>query len=347
VAITPDGGIVAVGSAYHEFNGYGSASVARYGPDGVLVWSNIIDSTSNDSFESVVVAPDGSIIAVGSAHSGSGEHPAINGIGDALVVSFAATGEINWAKTYGGADGDWFSSVGVAPNGTIIAAGSAHSGDGDFSASNGRTGALVVSMTTTGEINWHTTYSSIDSEGVLSEEFLSVAVAPDGTIMVVGRIMCVDGVYPTCKGDSDSLVVSLTATGEIAWSHNYGGAAWEWLKSVDVAADGSIIAVGYTDSGDGDFPASQGSSDALVVCLAPTGEIIWARTYGGNSPDSFSSVRVAPDGSIIAVGDTDLGGGDFPYGYGQPDALVAVMTSDGSISADRPPKIWGSGESLP
>ena len=119
---------------------------------------------------------------------------------------------------------------------------------------------------------------------------------------------------------------------ELVWSKDFGGTGHSEFEAVAVAPDGSIIAVGKTDSKNGEFPRRHAGQDALIVKFSSGGEIVWAKTMGGAGKDAFHAVAVAADGSIFAAGDTSSVKGDFPMRHGgKSDAVVVKLAGDGAI----------------
>ncbi len=102
------------------------------------------------------------------------------------------------------------------------------------------------------------------------------------------------------------------------WVKSYGGSSDDGIGDVKVLSDGSIIAVGWTNStGAGDY-------DALVMKLNPDGSVAWAKTYGGSGDDAYA-VALAPNGDIVVVGTINSSG---TGGY---DAWVLRLLSDGNL----------------
>jgi len=330
VAIAPDGGIIAAGwtmSADGDFPGSGgqNAVVARIDPDGSLAWART-SGGSGDGFTSVAVASDGSIIAAGNTQSAGGDFPVAKGDQDAVLAKINPDGSLAWARAYGGSGADQFDSVTVGPDGGIVAAGYTGSTNGDFPITEGVNDGVVARIDPDGSLAWGKAYGGLDwgkdygDRGV--DYFNSVAVAPDGSVVVGGLSMLLDEASKT-----DAVMIRLSADGGLVWGKTYSGSDVSGFYSVAVASDGNILAAGGSDGG-----------DALVAKIDTDGSLAWARTYGGSGGDGFSSIAVAPDGGIIAAGTTNSPDGDFPdthdadSEYLYSDAVVARLTADGSLT---------------
>ncbi|WP_088857970.1 PEGA domain-containing protein [Thermococcus profundus] len=103
------------------------------------------------------------------------------------------------------------------------------------------------------------------------------------------------------------------------WAKSYGGAGTDVINDVKIWSDGSIIAVGYTNS------TGAGGYDAFVMKLNPDGSLAWAKTYGGSKNDSASAVAIANNGDIIVAGWTES------FGAGGKDVWVLKLDENGSI----------------
>jgi len=314
VAVTADGTIIAVGYTSSSTN-TADALISAFSPTGSIKWTKTYGGSGDDSFASVASAADGTIIVAGNTTSTDGDFPITRGSMDGVLAGITPSGTIMWAKTYGGSPGTSFESMAIAPDGTILVAGESGSTNGDFPVAPGDGDAIVAAFSPTGVIRWvtHGTESTI--------AFWSLAVTPQGNIIVAG------GGYSL----TESSVASLSPTGHLNWSTTYNDLDTVSFQSVATTPDGNIIVVGDTTSTDATFTATHGGHDALVATLGPTGNVIWAKTYGGTGDDKFNAATVASDGTILAVGVTASANGDFPVPSGTSQAVAAALTPDGGL----------------
>lgn len=93
------------------------------------------------------------------------------------------------------------------------------------------------------------------------------------------------------------------------WALGLGASDWDHVSALTSDANGNVYAIGYF-SGTADFDpsgatfnlTSNGNSDIFIQKLSPTGSLIWAQNYGGNSRDIGSSVLVDFQGNIVVSG---------------------------------------------
>jgi uncharacterized delta-60 repeat protein len=194
VALQSDGKIVAAGVTIDEIGGTSDFALARYDGSGVLdadfgvgglVVTNIstLDSelgATLDIAQSVVVQPDGKIVAGGIAIE-------TEDLADYALVRYDSSGNLD--STFDG-DGivtsdfgavDWIFGLALQPDGKIVAAGTSHQGDSGFDFSLARyhaNGALDASF---GDGGWVTT-----DFGTPNDLGQGVALQADGKIVVAG-----------------------------------------------------------------------------------------------------------------------------------------------------------------
>ncbi|RZJ73962.1 SBBP repeat-containing protein [Flavobacterium sp.] len=94
---------------------------------------------------------------------------------------------------------------------------------------------------------------------------------------------------------------------------------WQWAKNAalmfngmtaihDIGPDGNIVMVGDFNQPTVTFGSTTLSqttpnfSDVYMVKYDQSGNVVWAKSFGGTNTDSVSGVRIAPDGSIYVTG---------------------------------------------
>lgn len=81
---------------------------------------------------------------------------------------------------------------------------------------------------------------------------------------------------------------------------------------------------------------SAGGSDVFVLKYGPTGDVVWARRFGGTGDDAGVDVALAPDGSPVVLGwfnDTVDFAGTSRSSVGMSDQFIAKLSPvDGSVT---------------
>jgi len=150
--------------------------------------------------------------------------------------------------------------------------------------------------------------------GTATEESYSITQTTDGGYAVAG--------YTNSFGDinNDFLVLELNSDGSLASARTFGGTSWDFAYSITQTTDGGFAVAGLTQS----FGA--GTFDLLVLKLASSGYLTWARTFGGTSWDYAQSITQTTDGGYAVAGLTKS------FGAGLDDFLILKLNSDGSVA---------------
>lgn len=135
--------------------------------------------------------------------------------------------------------------------------------------------------------------------------------------------------FGACEGEVTPVVESCSASTDencdgldcTVWASFITGPAGLEPFAVQGDSQGNVIATGFftqsvTIAGTS-YPAVQ-STDIFLVKYSPTGEVLWADTFGDAFEDVFVRMVIAPNDDIILVGRTnspvDFGGGPTPAG---------------------------------
>jgi len=103
------------------------------------------------------------------------------------------------------------------------------------------------------------------------------------------------------------------------FAKTFGGPDSDGPYSIIQTSDGGYALVGWTRS----FGA--GAEDLLVLKLTSSGDLEWAKTFGGDTTDLLGSIIQTSDGGYAVAGYT------YSFGAGLSDFLVLKLASDGSI----------------
>ena len=147
----------------------------------------------------------------------------------------------------------------------------------------------------------------------------SASLFPDGGIVVAGYTTSRD--FPVSTnvvqtsyggGDVDGFIAFIDSSGtRIRFATYIGGRGIDEVTDVAVGKDGTIYAVGYTDSYSS-FPRTAdamqriyggGEDDMFIIALDSSGSVLkYGSFYGGNGFDEASSLSITADGEIVIGG---------------------------------------------
>src|SRR5881227_267102 len=253
VALQPDGKIIAAGTVFVDFNP-GDISdtdfaLARYNSDGSLDTTFGNGGTVmtdyfgfEDDVFSVLIQPDGKIVAVGSANNPATfyDFAAVRYLSNGtLDTTFGVAGKVH--TDFGDQNFDRARSAALQPDGRIVAAGFAISQNG------GVQNFAVARYTSNGVLD-----TNFSRDGLTQIDFGNccqsankVLVQSDGKIVTVGYANTEDS-------DSDFLLARLTPTGALDPTFGAGGKVRTSFGDLNGGAngavfqpDGKIVAVGF------------------------------------------------------------------------------------------------------
>ena len=206
----------------------------------------------------------------------------------------------------------------------------------------------------------------LDGHSTEVEQARDVAVAPDGSIYIVGGTSSPDfpvtpGAFDTrydasgkevgTSGPADAFVVKLSPAGDLIWATYLGGPNYDRAYAVKVAPDGNIFVAGRAGrgfpttpgtlqpkfAGDSSLgPAAYGPQDGFVAKLSADGRtLLWSTYFGGSKSGFVRDVDVAPNGDVLLAATVIE---DLPYitrdaaqskRRGTSDAVFARLSPDG------------------
>ncbi|WP_456363597.1 fibronectin type III domain-containing protein [Priestia aryabhattai] len=128
---------------------------------------------------------------------------------------------------------------------------------------------------------------------------------------------------------SFSTVLVQAQEGDMSWIKSYGGSGSDSFVSMAKTPDGGYIAVGYTNSADGDLSKNSGNTDFLLGKFDMDGEKQWVKSYGGSNADYLYGIKPTRDGGYVAAGYSSSNNGDIPGSKGNQDMILAKFNSNG------------------
>ncbi len=98
-------------------------------------------------------------------------------------------------------------------------------------------------------------------------------------------------------------------------------------------ADGGYLLAGSVVSDDGDVQNNRhpGATDAWVVKLNSSRNIVWQKTFGGSGYESAGKILPTADGGFVLIGTTNSGDGDVTGYHGGDDIWIFKVNSSGNL----------------
>ncbi len=308
--------------------------IIRTAADGDIVWQKSMGGFGSETAYSISQTNDGGFVAAG--YTNAGGEDADEGIGsaDIWVVKLSEAGGIEWQNVYGGTNWDQAACIRQTSDGGYIVAGKTESDDVDVAANNGNFDCWILKLSASGAIEWEDTYG-----GTSEDEANSVIQVSDGGYVIAGYTESSDGDVSSTHGWKDAWIIKIDGQGTVEWEKTYGGTLDDIFVNLVEDANGNLLAVGLTDSSDGDVTQQYGNGDAWLVKINATGDVQWQKSYGGSNNDVGNSVVVTSNNELVVAGLTNSSDEDMSGNNGGYDKFLIKMEAEALHLAENDPAI--------
>lgn len=276
VAVDASGNSFVAGLTDGSFGGPGlgtyDAAIAKFSPDGDLLWTRQYGGISVTMAEAVVTDSLGNAYIAGWT-DGTFSSPKAPGR-FAFLIKISPSGDFMWVRYAG----DPIYSItcdaaDIGPDDCVYIAGQAGILPGH--APSGSADAYVVKFDSDGNQIWGSLFGS-----AAEERCYAVSVDNAGFVYAAGFTK---GDYGAPNaGDRDAFLTKLSPTGFPLWTHQAGASVDDRYYGVAADVSGRVYVCG-TAWGDV-FGPGAGAADAIVVCLEPT---CYADCDGNGSLDFY------------------------------------------------------------
>ena len=235
----------------------------------------------------VIPTSDNGVFSLGSTESfGKGQS-------DIYLVKTDSSGNLQWAKSYGGMSDDYGTCIEKTKDNNYIIVGYTSSFSKDLS------DICLIKINEKGDVLWSKVYG-LDR----SDYSTSVKCTSDGGFIIVGETIN----FISHEKNSDILVIKVDSKGVTEWSKILGGNGTDYAYSIQETKGGGYIIGGETNS------YGSGNWDFYLIKLKKDGDIDWSKTYGDEGIDYGRYAIECPDGGLIIGGNTtnfNANGTDF------------------------------------
>jgi len=267
---------------------------------GSMEWNCTYGGADFDIALSVVQTSDGGYALAGYTNSfGAGSS-------DCWLVKTDAKGNLQWNRTYGGADYDFaYSMVLTSDDGYVLAGCTESYGAGNRD-------VWLIKTDSAGSMEWNQTYG-----GTNDDYGYSVVQTSDGGYAVAGTTLSFGA------GEIDVWMVKTDSAGNAMWNQTYGGMQIDEAFSLVQASDDGYALLGRTNS--------FGACDYWLVKTDSTGIMEWSQTYGGPLGDIGKSVVQTVDGGYAMAGYSNY---YINSSYAVVDFWLVKTCSGGDVNGD-------------
>lgn len=224
IAGLDDGGVMIVGDTESFGKRYRDIYIAKLTKEGKTVFARTIGGAKTDEARDLTRLRDGNLALVGMREVSKAYE-------EFFVMKFDQNGKSIWTKTFGEYDDDSLESVTATADGGLVAVGKTRSYQSE------QTDLTVMKLSKEGKVLWHKIY------GFKYYEYgNAVTMTADGGFMLAG------GTSTLGKGSHSVYMLALDANGSLLWSHVYGDEHRDITHGIARMSDGSVVAVGQSDS---------------------------------------------------------------------------------------------------
>lgn len=281
--------------------------------DGTPQWMWTLGGIDSDGANAVAATPDGGwviggsytdSIAVGNLKLKS------KGQTDALLVKLAATGDIEWIKSFGGRYQDTIMHLAVDANGNVYVQGhfadTSDWGGKPLKAGGGSDNDVVVAKyDTNGDHVWSKNVGNgfNDVAGGITVDRAGY-VTMVGSFESKGPISFGDDDSHVSLGESDAYIARFDTAGKLQWARTFGAEREDVAWGIAADAAGNTVTTGWfqrsVDFGKGPV-ASNGNKDAFAAKFDAKGRLVWVQTWGDHDHDQGRGVALDDKGNAVVA----------------------------------------------
>jgi hypothetical protein len=130
---------------------------------------------------------------------------------------------------------------------------------------------------------------------------------------------------------SFSITIVQFQSSQVLVNSVFGGELHDVFRDFTATSDGGYIAVGLSNSGQGDATGAKGNYDVWIVKFDGDGNKQWHKMYGGTQNDiGYSIVRTA-SGNYLILASTFSAGGDVTNHKGATDVWLLNIDESGNL----------------
>jgi hypothetical protein len=298
--------------------------VTKLSPSGVPLYSTYVRTTPQNNFVfGIGAGPDGSAYVGSLGFYGADA--------DNSIVKLNRSGTFVWGRGLFGQT--YFQGMTVDSQGNVYVIG--HSSHAE---SNGYVDkAYVWKILSDGTTGYFT-----EIDGNLFDSGHAVAVDGAGNAYITGDSSSTNlpNALQAVPGSHNAFLIKLNPAGAVLWSTYLGGSDRDWGRKIALAADGTVVVAGITESSD--FPTLnaiqtdlRGPQDFFVARFQPWGSLIsstYLGGFGGSGTDDVRDLAVDASGIFLAVQDQ---GADSPLRAPLPPSCGFAFVAKLDAAASR------------
>ncbi len=317
--------------------------VAKYDPEGNLVWATQGGGTGDDDARGMTIDKQGNCYVTGSfrgsATFGTTTITA-NGAADMLLLKLDTDGNFVWVKNAAtGADDQGGYGIFVDDAGESYIAGQTKDNAtlGTVQViSKGGLDSFIAKFDHAGNIKW-----ARGAGGTGIDYARGIVVDAQGNSYLTGAFQNTanfEGTLLPGAGGYDVFLAKYSSDGQLVWAKRAGGSGEDIGRSIALDAGGNIYCTGGFENSaifDGTALVSGGSTDIYMARYNSSGQLTWLRKAGGTGSEYGYSIALDPAGNSFVSGFYSSAAASFGcssmVNNGLTDIYVAKYDPAGSV----------------
>lgn len=292
--------------------------LVKYSPSGNVIWAKRAGGNNRELAYGIAIDVNSNIYITGYFRGPSSTFDTItltnpsNYFTDIFLAKYDSSGNVIWAKSFGGTDEDEDFAVTTDGNSNVYLTGYFKSpsivvGNDTLILSNGS--VFVAKFDSSGNEIW--------VKQLVANDTRSIATDVSGNIYIAGTFgnagATIGTVNLTSSGQGDVFFAKLNSMGNIIWAKSAGGSSYDYATKIVVDNNNNIIIGGYFQSPTITFGTSiltnvnpstvaGGQGNIFLVKYDTLGSLFWAKSAGGMYWDGLNSMATDAMNNIYLTG---------------------------------------------
>jgi len=303
---TSDGGYLMCGSKWDGGFQRMDAYLLKFDQNFSVQWQQYYGGFHHDLGFNVIECSSG-----GYALSGFTRSFEAGEVGDFYIVRTDEFGAVTWEYVSGIMNSKEYMFDLVEDNvGNIIACGveSGHYLYSTFDFSTSHSKSTLLKLNPLGNLIWQKSF-----DGPQNCWYKEIEILSDNSFYTIGSSQ------NNSFGSFDISLTKFDPQGDSLWQLNYGGASFDYGKSLVYTSDNFIYLAGSSCDDTVNF-----TTDINVIKTDSSGNVIWNKTFGGPESEVAYKIKEINQGVAI-VGSTES------YGHGKQDVYLLELDEDGLV----------------
>lgn len=294
--------------------GSGDIFIVKYDSSGNVLWAKSIGGAGYEQGLGISSDINGNVYLTGSFGSTSltidTTTLANSGGQDIIVVKYNSLGNVLWVRSSGGSSWDVGNSISTDANGNIFITGyfgTSITFETTTLTSVGNNDIFVAKYDSSGNAVWAKSAggTSLDNGSCINADI-------NGNVFVSGyfasSFITFGTTILTNSGSRDTYIVKYDSSGNIIWAKSAGGTGLDGSSSISSDINGNVYVTGIFASPSISFEtttltnASIDTLDIFIVKYDASGNVIWAKSIGGNKDEESGGISVDTNENVYLVG---------------------------------------------